>query len=973
MTANLRTSIKQKITPFIKSFVASDMYELNSTINVNGQQVSRFRLFLNALGVDDKTQDETKELYADTKREIYGGIITDFIKANSEAMTKGTKKDPPKKKEDNIGRRKLFEIMKKYILVNPNDPRFSLSQQTQESKEPEVKEPQPQLVDGPELAKVDEEDDEDLPEDDLKGYFGSAEEKQDKLRAVIERSQKQKAMDRLKQYTNEKKAEEKQIKLKSAIEKSFGISERQNAMDRLKQYTNEKKKETKAQRRKTVANQIKLYKKQLDDEAIAEAKAIAQSKREEKARKAQEKKSISRLGTSDILRAQQATQPQRVPEKAPEEKKQTVFNMGLSDLLAAAPAPPVATRVPPPFVVIPPLVSTPAPAPAPQAEAVLEQPQEVKQRPRTGNLKLRGVINRAQQRDRKKQQELTMRNFKSNRQPIQEKELELDQVGLDADAEVQTQQQRERMLEKQLEQVQQIGEQPQRVSMTEKEKEVKLPPARTRMSDYLLEQLGGATFSALSSVLATRARRTGDSELGGYTAMFGGLLGSAVYNSAMRLYPDIFNDIISEVNEYFGISPQDIIKEARATPPEGPQPPQGPQRIEDIKGEGRYDPSQPPRDVYSADLKAGTYDFLDSKATPEQIDNFRISQGLPPVNRGAMARLRGLGGAGKAYVADTIARKYNEVKSSLDPQVYDEQGRPTKYDIRGNLIKPEDPNEEVFLDRNTYADAKDFEGSRPSRIREAIDRSKRVLRSTLDGVGDIDPLDMNDREQQLMNDVRTRNAIIGGSAIGGAGLVGAGIASSFNKQQPRIKEDPLIFKHEQTTQGDGETNIDRGAGKLKPKFIVPSANIFNKTEQEQYVDDIEFAMFDFVQDEGGNDPYGTNPLLRDQQITDGLRYQRSGVNVYSLYGANLPDNPKNMPLKKMNEMFLGENRLPEMKFLFSNEFEGQEFNQSEFEVDEYDVNNDRIAIEAYSPYANFTNNQLLDQFYDTSILYGVVP
>ena len=62
-----------------------------------------------------------------------------------------------------------------------------------------------------------------------------------------------------------------------------------------------------------------------------------------------------------------------------------------------------------------------------------------------------------------------------------------------------------------------------------------------------------------------------------------------------------------------------------------------------------------------------------------------------------------------------------------------------------------------------------------------------------------------------------------------------------------------------------------------------------------------------------------------------------------------------------------------MKFLFSNEFEAQEFNQSEFEVDEYDVNNERIAIEALSPYANFTNNQLLDQFYDTSILYGVVP
>jgi len=70
---------------------------------------------------------------------------------------------------------------------------------------------------------------------------------------------------------------------------------------------------------------------------------------------------------------------------------------------------------------------------------------------------------------------------------------------------------------------------------------------------------------------------------------------------------------------------------------------------------------------------------------------------------------------------------------------------------------------------------------------------------------------------------------------------------------------------------------------------------------------------------------------------------------------------------------VGENRLPEMKFLYSNEFEAQEFNQSEFEVNEYDVNNERTAVTALSPYADFTNNQLLDQFIDTSILYGVVP
>lgn len=179
-----------------------------------------------------------------------------------------------------------------------------------------------------------------------------------------------------------------------------------------------------------------------------------------------------------------------------------------------------------------------------------------------------------------------------------------------------------------------------------------------------------------------------------------------------------------------------------------------------------------------------------------------------------------------------------------------------------------------------------------------------------------------------------------------------------------------------TDQSDyiNEDEIKRGPGILKPKFIMPSVNILNRTEQEQYVDDLEFAMFDFVQDDsGGNDPNGTNPLLRDQNLSLGLRYQRAGVTINSLFGENLPDDPRNMSQKRVKELFLGESLIPEMKFLYSDQFEAQEFNLSEFEVDQYDVNNERTAVEMFSPYADFTDNQLLDQYIDTSILYGIVP
>ena len=175
--------------------------------------------------------------------------------------------------------------------------------------------------------------------------------------------------------------------------------------------------------------------------------------------------------------------------------------------------------------------------------------------------------------------------------------------------------------------------------------------------------------------------------------------------------------------------------------------------------------------------------------------------------------------------------------------------------------------------------------------------------------------------------------------------------------------------------------LQRGAGILKPKFIMPSVNILNRSDQEGYVDDLEFAMFDFVQDEGGNDPNGKNPLVKDQNITHALRYGGGGVTINSMFGEDLAsypaifpkDKPDKLANSRIQEFFFGENRLPEMKFLYSNEFEAQEFNQSEFEVNEYDVNNERTAISALSPYADFTNNQLLDQFIDSSILYGVVP
>jgi hypothetical protein len=186
-----------------------------------------------------------------------------------------------------------------------------------------------------------------------------------------------------------------------------------------------------------------------------------------------------------------------------------------------------------------------------------------------------------------------------------------------------------------------------------------------------------------------------------------------------------------------------------------------------------------------------------------------------------------------------------------------------------------------------------------------------------------------------------------------------------------VEEAPVEFEVTKQTVIQQSIN-DRGVGILKPKFIVPSVDVVTKSDQEQYVDDIEFAMFDFVQDDsGGLDPDGTNYLLKDQSISLGIRYNKAGVTINSEFGEDLPDQPSKINNEFLKEGFLGE-KIPEMKFLFSNEFEGQEFNLSEFETKTYDVNNERVAIQYKSPYADFTDNQLMDQFIDTIVLYGLV-
>jgi len=195
------------------------------------------------------------------------------------------------------------------------------------------------------------------------------------------------------------------------------------------------------------------------------------------------------------------------------------------------------------------------------------------------------------------------------------------------------------------------------------------------------------------------------------------------------------------------------------------------------------------------------------------------------------------------------------------------------------------------------------------------------------------------------------------------------------KLENRIKEfkieTPMTEKLISTKQTTGDILTTQeqpeSRGFLKPKFIIPSSDIFNKSIQEEYIDDLEFSMFDFVKDDsGGLDPNNDNYLIRDQRLTEALRYQNAGVNIPSLYGQK-PKYTENLFIPKDDTKI----KIPEISFLYGDAI--NEFNLSEFETKIYDPNNDRTAIDVASPYYYMTDNQLLDQYIDTSILYGVVP
>jgi ribosomal protein L12E/L44/L45/RPP1/RPP2 len=208
--------------------------------------------------------------------------------------------------------------------------------------------------------------------------------------------------------------------------------------------------------------------------------------------------------------------------------------------------------------------------------------------------------------------------------------------------------------------------------------------------------------------------------------------------------------------------------------------------------------------------------------------------------------------------------------------------------------------------------------------------------------------------------------LAGGAA---ASMGGAGAKFTPEGGLALIDEEPIvpptleIVQQDDSKSATGKGRIGDGRQLWRPKAILPAVGILEPTDNEVDADQLEWTAFDYVQptSEGTDGTVETNVLKRQNFVEDAIRYQNAGVEVNQVYGMFPP-----YSAAEEKKLFTGP-ELPEMKFL------DQTFNLSEYEVQSYDVNNDRTAIEMLSPYQFGTNTSQNWMTMPTSILYSVVP
>ena len=155
-----------------------------------------------------------------------------------------------------------------------------------------------------------------------------------------------------------------------------------------------------------------------------------------------------------------------------------------------------------------------------------------------------------------------------------------------------------------------------------------------------------------------------------------------------------------------------------------------------------------------------------------------------------------------------------------------------------------------------------------------------------------------------------------------------------------------------------------------PKSIQASTEILDRSQQEKFSDDLEFAMWNYnpVSSEGGYGTVATNPLKASQALNKDIRFTDAGVLIPYITFNKI--NGPNMNDKELKELFLGQAPLVEIpKLDFINNKETFE-NVADFQ---FFANNDNTSIEILSPYDDFSDVRNLPDININSQLFTVNP
>jgi hypothetical protein len=264
----------------------------------------------------------------------------------------------------------------------------------------------------------------------------------------------------------------------------------------------------------------------------------------------------------------------------------------------------------------------------------------------------------------------------------------------------------------------------------------------------------------------------------------------------------------------------------------------------------------------------------------------------------------------------------------------------------------------------------------PSEDNPRVQSIMRTMIKDLRGQGDGDGVLQVNEIKGLLRGVGfdEKDYIVGAvqpEQVQARGQVGAGV-----KAEPvKIPEGGLVESEEEKKQKDDEIgqgwhSNQQNKGTQRPKFITPSVNVLQPSEQDIQADFDEWAIFDFVQPVNN---YGTegnlnnNPLKRMARVEEETRFRNAGIDLQPALSSVFTNREVND-----NQSQLALDMLPPLMPDTSNQ-PRQVYNVSEYEVKSYDVNNDRTAIEYQSPYDNMTPIVLTNDQIRRSVLYGRVP